>query len=142
MIRRPPKSTRTDTLFPYTTLFRSPAPAGRGRDRDPGVSAGPLPCDPPPAPEVLLPALRGDHPGRHAGPADRAGPAWPRAAGPCAGGQVRRPPAALPPVVDLCPRGRPAGTIAAGRLGRALARAPAAAGQPASLGGGRGAGAP
>src|SRR3546814_14610897 len=24
MIRRPPKSTRTDTLFPYTTLFRSP----------------------------------------------------------------------------------------------------------------------
>src|SRR3546814_6425435 len=27
MIRRPPKSTRTDTLFPYTTLFRSPAEA-------------------------------------------------------------------------------------------------------------------
>src|SRR3546814_19832795 len=27
MIRRPPISTRTDTLFPYTTLFRSPAPA-------------------------------------------------------------------------------------------------------------------
>src|SRR3546814_10556707 len=26
MIRRPPRSTRTDTLFPYTTLFRS-APA-------------------------------------------------------------------------------------------------------------------
>src|SRR3546814_8234080 len=25
MIRRPPISTRTDTLFPYTTLFRSPA---------------------------------------------------------------------------------------------------------------------
>src|SRR3546814_5678740 len=24
MIRRPPGSTRTDTLFPYTTLFRSP----------------------------------------------------------------------------------------------------------------------
>src|SRR3546814_2895650 len=40
MIRRPPRSTRTDTLFPYTTLFRSPgpphvravAPAGPGRD--------------------------------------------------------------------------------------------------------------
>src|SRR3546814_20706342 len=86
MTRRPPRSTRTDTLLPYTTLFRSarpsaargggargglqlsvvrrrPAPAGRGRDREPGVSAGPLPCDPPPAPEVLLPALRGDHPG-------------------------------------------------------------------------------
>src|SRR3546814_3855556 len=35
MIRRPPRSTRTDTLFPYTTLFRSwheapyvPCPAG------------------------------------------------------------------------------------------------------------------
>src|SRR3546814_20450078 len=30
MVRRPPRSTRTDTLFPYTTLFRSPAFA---RDR-------------------------------------------------------------------------------------------------------------
>src|SRR3546814_11186087 len=30
MIRRPPRSTRTDTLFPYTTLFRS---ADRIRDR-------------------------------------------------------------------------------------------------------------
>src|SRR3546814_14159069 len=31
MIRRPPRSTRTDTLFPYTTLFRSPsAPALQG----------------------------------------------------------------------------------------------------------------
>src|SRR3546814_285891 len=30
MIRRPPRSTRTDTLFPYTTLFRS----DRGRSRD------------------------------------------------------------------------------------------------------------
>src|SRR3546814_10271407 len=29
MIRRPPRSTRTDTLFPYTTLFRS----GAGHDR-------------------------------------------------------------------------------------------------------------
>src|SRR3546814_5290983 len=26
MIRRPPRSTRTDTLFPYTTLFRSRSP--------------------------------------------------------------------------------------------------------------------
>src|SRR3546814_1272551 len=29
MIRRPPRSTRTDTLFPYTTLFRSGAGAPR-----------------------------------------------------------------------------------------------------------------
>src|SRR3546814_13433607 len=28
MIRRPPRSTRTDTLFPYTTLFRSPEARG------------------------------------------------------------------------------------------------------------------
>src|SRR3546814_9668144 len=27
MIRRPPRSTRTDTLFPYTTLFRSKVPS-------------------------------------------------------------------------------------------------------------------
>src|SRR3546814_3566031 len=30
MIRRPPRSTRTDTLFPYTTLFRSTRPTGHG----------------------------------------------------------------------------------------------------------------
>src|SRR3546814_15861645 len=28
MVRRPPRSTRTDTLFPYTTLFRSPLGPG------------------------------------------------------------------------------------------------------------------
>src|SRR3546814_1924847 len=38
MIRRPPRSTRTDTLFPYTTLFRSagaylPQPGARGRNQ-------------------------------------------------------------------------------------------------------------
>src|SRR3546814_11389518 len=36
MIRRPPRSTRTDTLFPYTTLFRSKT--------DPGI-VRPLPFD-------------------------------------------------------------------------------------------------
>src|SRR3546814_6462724 len=36
MIRRPPRSTRTDTLFPYTTLFRS----DRGRPRPIGTAAG------------------------------------------------------------------------------------------------------
>src|SRR3546814_18542884 len=35
MIRRPPRSTRTDTLFPYTTLFRSCCHPGLG----PGSSA-------------------------------------------------------------------------------------------------------
>src|SRR3546814_5248543 len=33
MIRRPPRSTRTDTLFPYTTLVRSRHFAGRERAR-------------------------------------------------------------------------------------------------------------
>src|SRR3546814_14497665 len=36
MSRRPPRSTRTDTLFPYTTLFRSLAGLGDTR----GVGAG------------------------------------------------------------------------------------------------------
>src|SRR3546814_20599164 len=46
MIPRPPISTRTDTLFPYTTLFRSP-PARRGaahalhlRSNQPQLQAG------------------------------------------------------------------------------------------------------
>src|SRR3546814_6426052 len=40
MIRRPPRSTRTDTLFPYTTLFRSLLAAGSslGRARPSGHS--------------------------------------------------------------------------------------------------------
>src|SRR3546814_19179582 len=33
MIRRPPRSTRTDTLVPYTTLFRSDAGPEHTRDR-------------------------------------------------------------------------------------------------------------
>src|SRR3546814_6949707 len=36
MIRRPPRSTRTDTLFPYTTLFRS-APSNSVNAVDPNV---------------------------------------------------------------------------------------------------------
>src|SRR3546814_231636 len=49
MIRRPPRSTRTDTLFPYTTLFRARLPARGGGgppahpgDR-PGIGADPRP---------------------------------------------------------------------------------------------------
>src|SRR3546814_17217621 len=48
MIRRPPRSTRTDTLFPYTTLFRSRAPTSSPR-RFPAQArkrASPLRCDP------------------------------------------------------------------------------------------------
>src|SRR3546814_5583681 len=47
MIRRPPRSTRTDTLFPYTTRFRSDQPlfgqyfAHRDLHRDGAVGAAP-----------------------------------------------------------------------------------------------------
>src|SRR3546814_2071545 len=49
MIRRPPRSTRTDTLFPYTTLFRSTERHSRastaaiwaGRDADAGSGSSP-----------------------------------------------------------------------------------------------------
>src|SRR3546814_19808167 len=59
MIRRPPRSTRTDTLFPYTTLFRSGHVA---------VPALPL---------ALAPGIHDIHAERRCeapdGPADRAG---------------------------------------------------------------------
>src|SRR3546814_6404446 len=42
MIRRPPRSTRTDTLFPYTTLFRSAPAVGAGLADDAARSAGHL----------------------------------------------------------------------------------------------------
>src|SRR3546814_5224525 len=42
MIRRPPRSTRTDTLFPYTTLFRSQSGSNR---RPPACKAGALPAE-------------------------------------------------------------------------------------------------
>src|SRR3546814_1331628 len=42
MIRRPPRSTRTDTLFPYTTLFRSEAAPLGGLAR-PRLPAGARP---------------------------------------------------------------------------------------------------
>src|SRR3546814_1558584 len=47
MIRRPPRSTRTDTLFPYTTLFRSndspraDRPASRAAGRESTTSVHP-----------------------------------------------------------------------------------------------------
>src|SRR3546814_12751008 len=44
MIRRPPRSTRTDTLFPYTTLFRSrsaAAAANRGHRTESNITLHP-----------------------------------------------------------------------------------------------------
>src|SRR3546814_17574735 len=37
MLRRPPRSTRTDTLLPYTTLFRSPEYQGGGETAAPSA---------------------------------------------------------------------------------------------------------
>src|SRR3546814_5314301 len=42
MIRRPPRSTRTDTLFPYTTLFRSVGLQAAGEQRHEGDGQGAL----------------------------------------------------------------------------------------------------
>src|SRR3546814_1328505 len=63
MIRRPPRSTRTDTLFPYTTLFRSPlrkqhglARAGGSADDDELTQ---LAC----VPELAKQGLTRDHRG-------------------------------------------------------------------------------
>src|SRR3546814_4592418 len=48
MIRRPPRSTRTDTLFPYTTLFRSELALHVGQHRDRQVA------------QILMVALPGE----------------------------------------------------------------------------------
>src|SRR3546814_4238017 len=58
MIRRPPRSTRTDTLFPYTTLFRSDC-LEDGTKVDKAFFKGLKGADQilTPAPEELLPEL-------------------------------------------------------------------------------------
>src|SRR3546814_945847 len=65
MIRRPPRSTRTDTLVPYTTLFRSCRPLFRVPAGRSGQESGPqgAPAERP-APEVLR-ALRRLSDSRH-----------------------------------------------------------------------------
>src|SRR3546814_3993790 len=74
MIRRPPRSTRTDTLFPYTTLFRA--------DRHPqrGPFAHHRPGDRPEAPGVLdaLERQPVGAPGPGAGQLGRNADRWPR----------------------------------------------------------------
>src|SRR3546814_6404711 len=73
MIRRPPRSTRTDTLFPYTTLFRSPA--------RPSSAAGPP--SPPPGADGAPDGTRRDwsrpaRPGRRAPDLRRCREPYPR----------------------------------------------------------------
>src|SRR3546814_15448368 len=64
MVRRPPRSTRTDTLFPYTTLFRSPRGTPLQPWRSPPTSeavAAPPPSRPDPlaSERASLVSLRG-----------------------------------------------------------------------------------
>src|SRR3546814_17962878 len=74
MIRRPPRSTRTDTLFPYTTLFRSaPAPASSRKLLPSSRQANIRSSATPPAasaglsgPSTIVPYLGNAH--RHAAP--------------------------------------------------------------------------
>src|SRR3546814_5505448 len=62
MIRRPPRSTRTDTLFPYTTLFRSDQDHQHRRDVEaPGRGKGGALHDDPVAIGARRPGERDDH---------------------------------------------------------------------------------
>src|SRR3546814_5237469 len=53
MLRRPPRSTRTDTLFPYTTLFRSPRTTAPGSPPPEAALAETAPA----APILFLPVI-------------------------------------------------------------------------------------
>src|SRR3546814_10063579 len=46
MIRRPPRSTRTDTLFPYTTLFRSQLRRCQGTEANGSTQHAVATCEP------------------------------------------------------------------------------------------------
>src|SRR3546814_7848221 len=68
MIRRPPRSTRTDTLFPYTTLFRSHRPRHHGSTvhrqqdlGDRGLSGRRKPCPAQPDPFRRTPVRSEEH---------------------------------------------------------------------------------
>src|SRR3546814_19428550 len=73
MIRRPPRSTRTDTLFPYTTLFRSGPRDSRGWEQSwhflIWLSLGAPPTPPPAAGQLTAsagqPLRQRDDGGRH-----------------------------------------------------------------------------
>src|SRR3546814_13731778 len=62
MVRRPPRSTRTDTRFPYTTLFRSRGRRRRDRWRSsPSATCPHRPGPTPPFRLVALPRARRGH---------------------------------------------------------------------------------
>src|SRR3546814_10977014 len=57
--RRPPRSTLTDTLFPYPTLFRSTGPEGDGGEQD--GAAGEQPCEESGGGHPVRPTMRPIH---------------------------------------------------------------------------------
>src|SRR3546814_1494632 len=76
MIRRPPRSTRTDTLFPYTTLFRS---AGQGNSHGRaslGRLAGAVPDRPPEGRAIVARRLVDSRPKRCRIAAQAIDPRW------------------------------------------------------------------
>src|SRR3546814_11700660 len=77
MLRRPPRSTRTDTLFPYTTLFRSPEKPAPQLSRNPSRLPG--------APWLSLQRCQQDQRRRR-----RDVPAYRGAAGPSAGAMASK----------------------------------------------------
>src|SRR3546814_2813769 len=111
MIRRPPRSTRTDTLFPYTTLFRSPA-VGLGVGVCAEAPVGPVALLPLPA--VILGAGGDDRNGLLAGLIDAAGELAVDGVRPARGGDLvpgagiaRCFTGTLSEVVAVTPRNRP-----------------------------------
>src|SRR3546814_13043921 len=71
MIRRPPRSTRTDTLLPYTTLFRSKRAGYRHRARRNAPPSCPCRFSEPSRPVPSLPPSTAQKP--HTDPAGRGG---------------------------------------------------------------------
>src|SRR3546814_20489527 len=106
MLRRPPISTPNDTLFPYTTLFRSDPPAARGQPRQ-TADRHPVPrrprhgrrrCRPRPRPVGDLATGRSPPPAPLTGPTGRGRPRA-RAGPPVVRPAVSRPEPLRPPEV-------------------------------------------
>src|SRR3546814_4689554 len=72
MIRRPPRSTRTDTLFPYTTLFRSGCRRRGDRRQRPAAGEAAMSIR---APEILPGAIVGHRASQTVCRVQRASPA-------------------------------------------------------------------
>src|SRR3546814_8943663 len=99
MIRRPPRSTRTDALFPYTTLFRSQLALRRISDDAPRPDRSG--ADVRAAPARRAGARERPHPRRRAGPAGLRRRTQPRYPPPPSLFELRKPP------MKLCRHGAP-----------------------------------